>query len=180
MVEKDKQMLLQSYECLGLSGLCHSEDKLLVQSFAVGSSFTAKRDSTELHDALTSMWNRMARGGSPLLHNRKLLVHHVVEDGGSSMAVCTPSATKSPPKLLEGVPNSNTDEMALETDPESELRFTLSHNEATPRCMLTLRHPGTTNERLVFKVRLSLYTGMQYSATSSETRKRDLKLQRQR
>ena len=40
----------------------------------------------------------------------------------------------------------------LEIDPESELKFTLSHNEATPRCMLTLRHPGTTDEHLAFKV----------------------------
>jgi hypothetical protein len=41
---------------------------------------------------------------------------------------------------------------ALIIDPDSELKFTLSHNEATPRCLLTLRHPGTTDEHLAFKV----------------------------
>lgn len=41
---------------------------------------------------------------------------------------------------------------ALEIDPESELKFVLSHNEATPRCILTLRHPGNTTEPLAFKV----------------------------
>ena len=37
-------------------------------------------------------------------------------------------------------------------DPESELVFTLSPNEATPRCMMTLRHGGGTDESIAFKV----------------------------
>jgi hypothetical protein len=41
---------------------------------------------------------------------------------------------------------------AIEIDPESELKFVLSHNEATPRCILTLRHPGNTTDSLAFKV----------------------------
>jgi hypothetical protein len=40
----------------------------------------------------------------------------------------------------------------LEINPETELKFTLSHNEATPRCILTLTHPGTTDEHMAFKV----------------------------
>jgi len=38
-------------------------------------------------------------------------------------------------------------------DPESELEFSLSPNEATPRCMMTLRHSGATNEYVAFKVK---------------------------
>ncbi|MGK3745285.1 MAG: hypothetical protein ACI90V_012146, partial [Bacillariaceae sp.] len=37
-------------------------------------------------------------------------------------------------------------------DPESELVFTLSPNEATPRCSMTLRHGGGTDEFIAFKV----------------------------
>jgi hypothetical protein len=42
----------------------------------------------------------------------------------------------------------------LQIDPETELVFTLSKNEATPRCMMTLRHGGGTDEFLAFKVSL--------------------------
>mmetsp|Transcript_2324 Transcript_2324/g.4989 ORF Transcript_2324/g.4989 Transcript_2324/m.4989 type:complete len:333 (+) Transcript_2324:146-1144(+) len=41
----------------------------------------------------------------------------------------------------------------IQIDPESELVFTLSPNEATPRCMMTLRHGGGTNEYIAFKVK---------------------------
>jgi hypothetical protein len=41
----------------------------------------------------------------------------------------------------------------LTIDPESELVFSLSKNEATPRCMMTLAHGGGTNESIAFKVR---------------------------
>ena len=47
---------------------------------------------------------------------------------------------------------------AIEIDPESELKFVLSHNEATPRCILTLRHPGNTTDSLAFKVSDSFST----------------------
>jgi hypothetical protein len=46
----------------------------------------------------------------------------------------------------------------LLVDPESELVFTLSHNEATPRCMMTLRHGGGTDEFIAFKVRKTATT----------------------
>ena len=70
MVEKEKQILLQSFQCLGLSGFYRSNDKFLVQS-SVASSTSVQ--------------------------SRKLFVRHMVEDfgtGGSSGAVWTPSATK--------------------------------------------------------------------------------------
>lgn len=41
---------------------------------------------------------------------------------------------------------------SLQIDPESELVFSLSPNEATPRCMMTLRHSGGS-EYIAFKVK---------------------------
>ena len=41
----------------------------------------------------------------------------------------------------------------LEINPESELVFSLSKNEATPRCTMTLTHGGGNNEAIAFKVR---------------------------
>eukprot|EP00934_Nitzschia_sp_Nitz4_P001693 Nitzschia sp. Nitz4//scaffold141_size107518//78467//79507//NITZ4_004288-RA/size107518-augustus-gene-0.96-mRNA-1//-1//CDS//3329536324//1693//frame0 len=41
----------------------------------------------------------------------------------------------------------------LEIDPDTELKFTLSENVATPRAVLTLRHPGNTNDSIAFKVK---------------------------
>lgn len=41
----------------------------------------------------------------------------------------------------------------LQIDPESELVFSLSPTEATPRCQMTLRHSGSTNEYIAFKVK---------------------------
>eukprot|EP00536_Pseudo-nitzschia_multiseries_P006926 jgi/Psemu1/194171/e_gw1.154.76.1 len=82
LVEKDKQVLLQSHERLGQSGLDHSKDKFLVQSCTVDNSFAAKKSGsqTELYDALTSMWNSVASGGSSAsLQNKKLHVRHIVD-----------------------------------------------------------------------------------------------------
>lgn len=62
----------------------------------------------------------------------------------------------------------------LLVDPESELVFTLSHNEATPRCMMTLRHGGGTDEFIAFKVRKSLRRGpvLKFSPKRLTTRSR--------
>jgi hypothetical protein len=55
----------------------------------------------------------------------------------------------------------------LEIEPENELRFKLSEEEQTPRCTMTLTHPGGTDEALAFKVReLSVYCGTPRSASS--------------
>ena len=98
----------------------------------------------------------MTSGGSPTsVHNKKVEVRHVVQDGGASAVVSTRSAPKLAPKLTEAAANWDSNKAALEIDPESELEFILSHNEATPRCMLTLRHPGTTNDHVAFKVRIA-------------------------
>jgi hypothetical protein len=47
---------------------------------------------------------------------------------------------------------------ALEVTPDSELQFVLSRaGDVTPKTTLTLRHPGTTDEYLAFKVRMTQY-----------------------
>ena len=116
LVEKDKQILLQSYERLGQSGLDHSKDKFLVQSCAVGSSFAAKAsgDSAELYDALTSMWNSVTSGGSASsLSNKKLHVRHVVQEGGGAKPAETTSRAVPPP-ALEGASNAKVENMSQE------------------------------------------------------------------
>lgn len=112
LVEKDKQTLLQSFERLGQSGLDHSKDKFLVQSCTAPASFTSKAsgESSELYDALTSMWNSVTTGSSTTpIFNKKLHVRHVVQEGGAK----SPSTSKSalPPKL-EGSSNVSVEKMS--------------------------------------------------------------------
>jgi hypothetical protein len=46
---------------------------------------------------------------------------------------------------------------ALDVTPDSELQFVLSRvGDATPKTTLTLRHPGTTDEHLAFKVQYAV------------------------
>jgi len=103
LVEKDKQVLLQSYERLGQSGLDHSKDKFLVQSCTVDKSFAAKKSGSqaELYEALTAMWNSVINGGSSAaLQNKKLHVRHVVD---SSLSLSTTSAKTLLPSGSRGV-----------------------------------------------------------------------------
>lgn len=97
-MEKDKQVLLQSYDRLGQSALDHSKDKFLVQSVAVSPDFgkqyqatKAKGNAKELADALTSMWNAVSSGGTSSIYNKKLHVKLSVNEGGTST-----TATKVP------------------------------------------------------------------------------------
>uniref|UniRef100_A0A7S2RAX6 MSP domain-containing protein n=1 Tax=Eucampia antarctica TaxID=49252 RepID=A0A7S2RAX6_9STRA len=100
LVEKDKQILLQSYDRLGQTALDHSKDKFLVQSCTTPDDFasrymSAKADSTddsegnratkELAESLTTMWNSAAGGDLPI-YNKKLHVHHVVSPSDSASA----------------------------------------------------------------------------------------------
>jgi len=97
LVEKDKQVLLQSFDRLGQSALDHSKDKFLVQSCAVSKDFakkyaeekakaTAQRGDAaaqitkDLAEALTSMWNAIASGNSTAVFNKKLHVRHSVTE----------------------------------------------------------------------------------------------------
>ena len=115
LVDKDKQSLLQSYERLGQSGLDHSKDKFLVQSCSVGASFASKAngDASELYDALTSMWNSVAAGGSSTqVLNKKLHVRHVVQESSGPRSV--PSAGVVPPAKLDPATPSNMEKMSQE------------------------------------------------------------------
>lgn len=107
LVEKDKQVLLQSYDRLGQSALDHSKDKFLVQSCAVpaefANKFTSKSTSEtgtggtktgkELTDALTSMWNQAVSSSDVPIYNKKLHVKHTVSE--SVRSVVPPSAHES-------------------------------------------------------------------------------------
>jgi len=103
LVERDKQILLHSYDRLGQSALDHSKDKFLVQSCAVTDDFAerymeekskskklddggskASGMSKEMADSLTSMWNAVASGGSVPVFNKKLHVRHVVPKGDAA------------------------------------------------------------------------------------------------
>eukprot|EP00980_Cylindrotheca_fusiformis_P028782 scaffold22642_cov134-Cylindrotheca_fusiformis.AAC.37 len=115
LVEKDKQALMQSYERLGQSGLDHSKDKFLVQSCKAPASFTAKAagESSELYDALTSMWNSVTSGNSEApIFNKKLHVRHVVHEGDPNSS-SNPRSAAIPPKL-EGSSKVSVEKMSHE------------------------------------------------------------------
>ena len=113
LVEKDKQILLQSYERLGQSGLDHSKDKFLVQSCVVSSAFSSKLggDSNELYEALTSMWNSVTAGGSTTpLYNKKLHVRHTVSESGAS-STSRSAGTSASSFKPEGASTANMENM---------------------------------------------------------------------
>lgn len=95
LVEKDKQMLLQSFDRLGQSALDHSKDKFLVQSCIVDQAFAdsfnskkkemaeiagdsqeASKVGKELSESLTGMWNAASSGEDVPIFNKKLQVKH--------------------------------------------------------------------------------------------------------
>jgi len=97
LVEKDKQILLQSYERLGQTAL-DSKDKFLVQSCTTPDDFASRymsakskvtddsegnRAGKELAESLTTMWNSAAGGEIPI-YNKKLHVRHVVTASDSA------------------------------------------------------------------------------------------------
>jgi len=102
LVEKDKQVLLQSFDRLGQSALDHSKDKFLVQSCIVEDKFateyalekskigevTGAADSSKvvkgLNEALTGMWNTIGSAAATEIFNKKLQVRHVVAPGGGN------------------------------------------------------------------------------------------------
>ena len=112
LVERDKQILLHSYDRLGQSALDHSKDKFLVQSCTVDGSFAARYAaekaragggssdgkvsalSKAMTDELTSMWNSASSSGQPIF-NKKLHVRHVVEGGASAGAAAAPAPAAS-------------------------------------------------------------------------------------
>jgi len=102
LVEKDKQVLLQSFDRLGQSALDHSKDKFLVQSCIVADDFAkdyvTKKESISSEDqlspdaskvgkalaeALTRMWNSAGSSGVEIF-NKKLQVRHKVAVGNAT------------------------------------------------------------------------------------------------
>jgi vesicle-associated membrane protein-associated protein A len=99
LVEKDKQMLLQSFDRLGHHALDNSKDKFLVQSCVTGDEAFAKqflkgranlkddnspealKAGKELTEELTAKWNHAASAAEDYqIYNQKLHVKHVVPD----------------------------------------------------------------------------------------------------
>ena len=96
LVEKDKQMLLQSFDRLGQSALDHSKDKFLLQSCIVDDTFAkdyiakkskssennssseASKATKELAESLTTTWNANSSREGVSIYNKKLQVRHIV------------------------------------------------------------------------------------------------------
>lgn len=136
LVEKDKQVLLQSFDRLGQSALDHSKDKFLVQSTVVRDEFatdyalekskisetTGAVDSSKagkgLTEALTAMWNTAGSSAGAEIFNKKLQVRHVVAPGGANGIATNDggggSGKKSTPRPAPQPDGSNLDKM----DPE--------------------------------------------------------------
>jgi hypothetical protein len=111
-VENQKQILLQSYERLGQSGLDHFfKDKFLVQSCVVSSAFASKAagDSNEMYEALTTMWNSVTnRGSRTPLFKEVVQVRHVVQKSREEV-VMEIEELKRRLALLEGHQTSRSD-----------------------------------------------------------------------
>jgi len=132
LVEKDKQVLLQSYDRLGQTALDHSKDKFLVQSCEVSDAFaqdyaaekgkiddSATADTSKagkgLSEALTGMWNAAGSSGSIDVYNKKLQVRHVVAAGGAAPDEESRTLKPQPRRSTTSMPDtSNLDTMTTE------------------------------------------------------------------
>ena len=123
LVDKDKQTLLQSFDRLGQSALDYSKDKFLVQSCTVSREFAKKFSEEkakattadlqkELSDALTSMWNAMASGGSTPIYNKKLHVKYIAME--SDVPTSTLSSPRSTNPSLAAMETMNPEQMFSE------------------------------------------------------------------
>lgn len=141
LVEKDKMILLQSYERLGQSALDHSKDKFLVQSCALSDEFASQlleeknkldkteqatvgsggKTSKEFAEALTSFWNAASSAGADIpIFNKKLHVRHVVPTGESA----APAPAESPqPATSAPAPSLQPTERPSITNMTEEQRF---------------------------------------------------------
>ena len=112
LVEKDKQMLLQSFDRLGQSALDHTDDMILVQSCIVDSTFAKEylskkcklhydhspkgvKDSKDLVKSLTSMWNAASSGEDFLIYNTPLQVRYAVAPSASDTSSVKGANTRS-------------------------------------------------------------------------------------
>eukprot|EP00559_Dactyliosolen_fragilissimus_P003509 CAMPEP_0184860222 /NCGR_PEP_ID=MMETSP0580-20130426/5161_1 /TAXON_ID=1118495 /ORGANISM="Dactyliosolen fragilissimus" /LENGTH=322 /DNA_ID=CAMNT_0027357257 /DNA_START=165 /DNA_END=1133 /DNA_ORIENTATION=- len=104
LVDKDRKVLLDSYDQLGDSALENTKDKFLVQSCMVEDEFTQRYPSRanaaqvtrETLDALTSMWNITAGKNGAQIFNLKLQVKHSVEPESANNPGMSPAPTSAP------------------------------------------------------------------------------------
>lgn len=130
LVEKDKQMLLQSFDRLGQSALDHSKDKFLVQSCTVDQTFAdsynvkktemakiagdsqeASKVGKELSESLTGMWNAASSGRDVPIFNKKLTVRHVVASGGTEGKGATSNSRSVPRTEKPSLDSMSSDQM---------------------------------------------------------------------
>ena len=128
LVDKDKQLLLQSYDRLGQSALDNSKDKFLVQSCVVSPEFAkkyyeekakARTDPVlqkELADALTSMWNAMSSSATTAVYNKKLHVKHVATASmeGDVLVTSSAAAAENSKNSLAAIEAMSPEQMFLE------------------------------------------------------------------
>lgn len=115
LVEKDKNLLLQSYESLGQSALDQSKDKFLVQTCEISADKASQISSTDRNtDMLSSFWSETANN----VKNKKLHVKHVVDASAippsSQSTLPAPSTDKSSKHPLLKVDRPSTDGMSKE------------------------------------------------------------------
>jgi hypothetical protein len=131
LVEKDKQMLLQSFDRLGQSALDHSKDKFLVQSCAVDPIFAKKyfAQKTELNDdhspegikaakelaeSLTDMWNAASGGEDVQIFNKKLQVKHIVAPSPADATNPKGTSSRAPLSEKTSLENMTPEQMFME------------------------------------------------------------------
>jgi len=96
LVDKDRQVLWDTYSRLGQSALDNSKDKFLVQSCEASNDFAAQFNNqprlegnqyrAELVEALTARWNSIATGQHSVF-NKKLHIRHMAAAGGAGAAL---------------------------------------------------------------------------------------------
>jgi len=142
--EKDKQVLLQSYDQVDQSVLVHSEDMFRVQTFAVTDELAQdyETDKEKINDndseagakigknltqLLTEMWGNVCSHTE--VFNKELQIRHLV-----------------PAKPV----------YALDVSPDDVLQFELSNSDDTSRCTITLQHTNKTESHIAFNVKAPL------------------------
>ena len=97
LVEKDKQVLLQSYDRIGPQALDHSKDKFLIQSCVAPAAFATKyleqksnedfaesKAGKDLADSLSALWMEVGSSTATPTYNKKLQVKLVVDSAAAS------------------------------------------------------------------------------------------------
>lgn len=90
LVEKDKTMLLQSYNTMGESALETCRDKFLIQSIAVEDP-QKKETLANNYEELTTFWTQMTSMKHPGIANKKLPVRHTVDAAAAAATGGSPS-----------------------------------------------------------------------------------------